>query len=267
MKKIILGYLLTVLTTKETAMRYRLALIVCFLSSALLGQEIEEEYCLTGIEDSLSYRVAIKQDLANEIATFRLQNYTLDIFGVQDINSIELHANAFLEVQFRIRGGSGVSVRRTILLCVSQGRIYRSLDVLSEVTSRLNKVYNKMADSLKLFDEKEDYLITLSIESENDGRYKAVLFESTKVESKYDPSRNISFEKRYELEFDPGQFFFYNSMKQLNKRYKIHSSKENKTVEKSINEEVPCIQLYEKRYLRIENQWCLDNGHDSLSCL
>jgi hypothetical protein len=266
MKKIILGYLLTVLTTKETAMRYRLALIVCFLSSALLGQEIEEEYCLKGIEDSLSYRVAIKQDLANEIATFRLQNYTLDIFGVQDIKRIERHANAFLEVQFRIRGGSGVKVRRTILLCVSQGRIYRSLDVLSEVTSRLNKVYNKVADSLQLFDEKEDYLITLSIESENDG-YKAVLFESTKVESKYDPSRNISFEKPYELDFDPGEYFFYNSMKRLNKRYKIHSSKENKTVEKFINEEVPCIQLYEERYLRIENEWCLDNGNDSLSCL
>jgi|GEM_PF-5713235 len=90
------------------------------------------------------------------LTAFRLQDYTLDIFGVQDINSIELHANAFLEVQFRIRGGSGVRVRRTVLLSVSEGRIYKSLDVLSEVTSRLNKVYNKMADSLKLFDEKKD---------------------------------------------------------------------------------------------------------------
>jgi hypothetical protein len=249
------------------AMRYRLALIICVLSSTLLGQEIEKEYCLKGIEDSLSYRVAIKQDFANEVATFRLQNYTLDILGVQDIKGIELHASAFLEVQFRIRGGSGVRVRRTVLLCVSEGRIHRSLDVLSEVTSRLNKVYNKMADSLKLFDEKEDYQVKISVNRIEEGDYKAVLTESKKVESKYNPSQNKSFEKSYELDFDHTGYFFYNSMQRLNKRYKVYSARDNKTSEKSISTEAaPCVQLYENRYLYLDDEWCFDNGQDSLSC-
>lgn len=248
-------------------MRYRLALVVCFLSSALLGQQFKTEYCLKGIEDSLSYSVAIKQDLANEVTHFSLQNHTLDIFGVQDIKSIVLHANAFLEVQFRIRGGSGVRVRRTVLLCVSEGRIYRSLDVLSEVTSRLNKVYDKTADSLKLFDEKEDYHVKVSVNQIEGSNYQTVLSESKRVESKYNPSQNISFEKSYELDFDRAGYFFYNSMQRLNKRYKVSSARDNKTLEKSISTEAPCVQLYENRYLYLDDGWCFDNGQDSLSCL
>lgn len=248
-------------------MRIRLALIVCFLSTSLLGQEIKKKHLLRGVDDSVRYSVTIKEDSINGIALFSSQEHTLKIFGVKDIQTTKVHSDAFLEIQFKIPGGSGVKVRRKVLLCVSRGRIYKALDVLSEVTSRVSEVYDKVADSLKLFDEKEDYLVTLSIKQKKDSHYKAVLFESKKVESKYNPSQNESFEKPYELDFDPGGHFFYNSMKRLNKQFKVYSSKDNKTVEKFISEEVPCIQLYEKLYLLIDNEWCLDNGHDSLSCL
>ncbi len=247
-------------------MRIRLLLIVCFVSSNLLGQQIEKQYHLRSVSDSLRYSVTIEENVIDGFTTFSSKEDTLKIFGVQDIQTVTVHANAFLEIQFKMRGGSGVKVRRKVLLCVSQGKIYKTLDVLSEVTSRVTEVYDKVADSLKLFDEKEDYHVTISIKQEGN-HYKAVLSESKKVESKNNPSQNESFEKSYKLDFDPGGYFFYNSMKRLNKRYKIYSSKDNKTVEKFISQEVPCTQLHEKLYLLIDNEWCLDNGNDSLSCL
>lgn len=248
-------------------MRHALLFVVCLASLNLLGQQIKKEYTLYGVNDSLRYLITIDENPVNETTIVSFQKNALKIFGVQEVLSAQVHVNSFLELKFRVRGGSGVKVRRNVLICVSQSKVYKAIDFLSEITSRLSTVYNKVTDSLKLFDEKSDYHATLSIKQTEGKEYRAVLFESTKVESKYDPSQNVMFEKPYELYFDPSAYFFYNSTRQLSKHYKIYSNKESKTVERFIRAEVPCIQLYQKLYLRINNEWCLDNGHDSLSCL
>jgi hypothetical protein len=182
------------------------------------------------------------------------------------IEKITLHENAFLEIQFRVRGGAGVKMRRKVLICLSGGEIHRALDVISEVSSRVTEVYDKVADSLKLFDEKENYDLAVSIKKKGTV-FKATLSESIKIESKYDVSRGESFENTYELDFDTSGCFFYNSMKHLNKRYKVYSVRDNKAVEKFISMEVPCIKLYQSSYLLIGNEWCIDNGNDFLGCL
>lgn len=248
------------------AMRTKLILIACLISSTLLGQEIEKQYFLHGVDDSLRYSIDIQEDVINEITTFSTQEYALKIFKVQDIENVTVYANTFLQIQFRVRGGSGIKLRKNVLLCVSRGKIFKALDILSNVSSVVPEVYDKVADSLKLFDEREDYHVTVSIKQKGN-YYKAVLSESKKVELKYNPSQNESFEKSYELDFDPGGYFFYNSMKRLNKRYKVNSSKDNQVSEKVFSEKVPCMQLYQTAYLLIDGEWFLDNGNDSLSCL
>lgn len=246
-------------------MRYKLILLACFISSSVMGQQIAKEYLLCGIDDSVHYTVSIAEDLENDIATFSVNENSAKIFGVRGIEYGKIHLEKFLEIQFIVRGGSGVGVREKVLLCVSQGKIYRTLDLLSEVTSRVTEVYDKVADGLQLFDEKEDYRVTLSIKQKGND-YKVVLIESEKIESKYNPSRNGSFEKTYELNFDPGGYFFYNSIKHLNKRYKVYSVKDSKVADKFISAEEPCIQLHQSFYVLIDNEWCVDNGRDTLSC-
>ncbi|MFM7855778.1 MAG: hypothetical protein ACKO96_28620 [Flammeovirgaceae bacterium] len=248
-------------------MRYTLFFVAWLVSLDLSGQQVKKEYTLGGVDDSLRYSLTVNNNPANETTVISFQKNALKIFGVQEILSAQVHANSFLELRFRVRGGSGVKVRRNVLVCISHGQAYKAIDFLSEITSRVSTVYDKVADSLKLFDEKSDYHATLSIKQTEGKEYRAVLFESTKVESKYDPSQNVSFEKPYELYFDPSGYFFYNATKPLNKLYKMYLSRESKTVERFLSAEVPCIQLYQKLYLRIDNEWCIDNGHDSLSCL
>lgn len=248
-------------------MRYSLLFVGCFVFLNLSGQQIKKDYKLIGVDDSLCYSLTVNDNPANETTVISFQKHALKIFGVQEILSAQVHANSFLELRFRVRGGSGVKVRRNVFICISNGQAYKAIDFLSEVTSRVSTVYDRVADSLKLFDEKSDYHATLSIKQTERKEYRAVLFESTKVESKYDPSQNLSFEKPYELYFDPSGYFFYNSTKKLNKLYKVYSNKENKTFERFITAEVPCIQLYQKLYIRIDNEWCIDNGQDSFSAL
>lgn len=61
--------------------------------------------------------------------------------------------------------------------------------------------------------------LSISLNRMDGSRYKAILSESVNVDSKYDPSQNGSFEKTYELDFDPGGYFFHNSMIRSDKRY------------------------------------------------
>lgn len=237
------------------------------MSFNLTAQQPKKEYLLHGVDDSLDYRLVFNQDFFSETVTLSIKGHTLKIFGVQDLKSQVVHENVFLELQFRVRSGPGGKIRRSVLVCASHGKIFKAMDFYSESIWRLSEVYDKVADSLKLFDDKSDYRAILSIKQTEGNEYRAVLFESTKVESKYDPSQNLSFESPYELYFDRSGYFFHNSTKKLNKLYKIYSNKENKTVERLISSEVPCIQLYQKLYLRIDNEWCQENGHDSMSCL
>jgi hypothetical protein len=230
----------------------------------LSAQHAKKEFSLLGVDDSLNYRLVIDQNFSNETATFSSQGHNVTIFGVQDLLVFKVHEAAFLELQFRVRGGTGVKVRRTVLICISSGEIYRAFDITSVVESRLDKVYNKQADSLKLFDEKEDYNIKISI-IKDEARYKAVLFESTRVESKYDPSKNVLFEQSYTLDFDLRGHFFHNSMKTINKSYKVYSINDHKTVDRFISGEFPSIQLHQRIYIFINKKWCLDNGHDFLT--
>lgn len=252
--------------------RYFVIAVVHFISSFCLAQKTVQvkQYLVKGLDDK-TYSLVMKEYFTDKV-TFYLSNGqkvmdSLALYGDRGIETIDIKSETFLDIKFKIRGGTGTAVRREVLICCSENKLHKSLDLISDVVSRLTEVYNKAADSLKLFDEKSDYHATLSIKQTEGKEYRAVLFESTKVESKYDPSQNVSFEKPYELYFDPSGYFFYNSTRQLSKHYKIYSNKENKTVERFIGAEVPCIQLYQKLYLRIDNEWCLDNGHDSLSCL
>lgn len=244
------------------AMMFRMLIIVCLFSSGTFAQE----YKLQGIDNALRYSLNVQEDVINEITTLSTQMDSVKILKVQDIERITVHENAFLEIEFRVRGGAGVKMRRKVLVCLSGGEIHRALDVISEISSTVTEVYDKVADSLKLFDEKENYHLAISI-IKNGSVYKATLSESKKTESKYDLLRGESFEKKSELDFDAGGCFFYNSMKHLNKRYKLYSPRDKTALEKFMSMEVPCIQLYQSRYLLIDNEWCIDNGNDFLSFL
>jgi hypothetical protein len=171
------------------AMRMILILILCSLSLMLLGQGIKTEYLLYGIDGSGPYSIGINEDVVNEVTIFSTRDDSLKIIGVQDIETAVVHSKTFLEVQFRIRGGSGIRLRQNVLLCVSHNKIYKALDILSEVSSSVTEVYNKVADSLKLFDEQEDYHVNVSVEHKQGKN----LYESIQIRplKKFDAQRTI----------------------------------------------------------------------------
>lgn len=220
---------------------------------------------LTGLDDGLEYEISVDEDLVNDITYFRINDIEERILGVRGIESISTQLNRFLEVQFIVRGGSGVKIRRKVIFCISKKKIHKCLDVISSSSSILKEVYDKVADSLRLFDEKEDYELAITLVQRND-TYQALLTETKTIESKFDSSQNESFSNRVKLEFDKAGCFFYNSIKKINEVYNIYSATSNQTRKELIKGELPSIELYQGYYILIQNDWCVNNRGDTFSC-
>ncbi len=245
--------------------RHLLFLFTCFGYTMLYAQERLSQYHLTGVGDDSLYTLSLNHEIGTDFTSVSVKGHELKIFGVLDVVGIHVFVDTFLELRFRVRSGTGGKVRRSVLLCVSKGKIYKAMDFNSESIWRVAQVFDTMADSLKLFDEKSDYRASLSIQK-IENSYEAILSETDKVESKHNPAQNVSFEKSFKLEFDLNGRYFYNETKRLNKRYKIYLSKEGRVIEKFITEEVPCVQLQENVYLITEYGWCSENDDDTLTC-
>lgn len=243
-------------------MRLVLTAILIFLPIFLSAQEHVNEYHLVGIDDNLDYKIRTEEFIAKDIVSFTTKGDVLSIYDVRQIDTVINHLDRFLEVKFVVRGGSGVKNREKALLCVDKGRIFISLLLTSDVESRLTEVYDKVADSLELFDEESQYHVNIDIEERNN-RFITTLTETKYVRSKFDPSDNESFSKTYQLNFDKSSYYFFNSTRNLNDKFKLYSHKENKYFDKIISTEAPAIELTNGSYFLIDGVW-YEEGRDNI---
>ncbi len=247
-------------------MRINILLVFSLVSSGLFGKTYDRSYSLRDFSDGSVCSVTIKEDVVNEIITLSTGTSSLKILAALDIETIVVHSEAFLEVKFRVKGGSGTKARRSVVICVSNGAIYKSLDVSSTFVSRLSKTYNSRADSLKLFDEQQHYYVKIEITRTPDGDYKCILDESIDIRSKYSPSDNLFQKQAYELHFDSHGFYFYNVMKLFDRDCQTYSKSQGRIINKAAGEAVPCIQLFETLYVYIEGEWCISADDGTVTC-
>jgi hypothetical protein len=244
----------------------KLGLVFCFLCSNLFGNQGDRQYTLIGLDDGRKYAVTVSDKYAEDLATFSIKGDSLTILGVRGIDTLSIHSGKFFEVKFRVRGGSGVRLREVVLLSISGQRIHRNLHIQSDVSSRMDRAYDRVADSLKLFDEKSDYHVTIGIK-EFDSRYQLLLAESKVVTSKYNPSQNESFQKSYELTYDVGGHFFYYNLVQFDRSFEISTPNDDTTTTRFVNGQLPAIQLHGWFYMLVDNKWCTKSANgDALFC-
>lgn len=242
-------------------MKLLLTATLIFIFQFLLAQNSPEEYHLLGIDDNVDYKIRIEEDLAKDLVLFSTNKDGLLVYDVRQVDTVISHLKKFLEVKFIIRGGTGIKNRERALLCVEKGKLFMSLLMTSDIESRITEVYDTVADSLELFDEESQYHVGIEIEEKNNG-FMATLIESKYVRSKFDPTQNESFENTYRLNFDRGGYYFFNSSKNLNDKFRLYSHQENKHVEKFLSTEAPAIELTSSSYFFIDGIW-YDEGLDN----
>ena len=113
---------------------------------------------LYSIENKLS-KINLCLDELNEKIIINLSSSeSLCINGFKDLTEeIKVIKRKFLLFKFRIRGGTGVALRRSVLVCISNDRLFKVFDVLSMVRSQCKENYIPKVDSLNEFDENHNY--------------------------------------------------------------------------------------------------------------
>ncbi len=156
---------------------------------------------------------------------------TLKVNGVAEIINKQILFRKFLQIEFRIRGGSGIHLRVTKLFSIKNDKIYQTLSLLTtyEYTS-INK------------NDNENYSVKFTLFHDNIA-YKIGLIESAgnldRIKKKWS--------KQFALFFDSQNMVFYNK-KISESKVKLCNSMLDKTG-------LYAIELKSEKYINLNNTW------------
>jgi hypothetical protein len=144
----------------------------------------------------------------------------------------------FLQIKYEVRGGSNLALGNTLILCLSNNKLYEALHVLrySDWESDLVKKYN-VDFSLHTF--RNNYVLTGAIKE--------------KVISEEQPETNYNFKNRKYLQFDKKLKVFYSIKSDLYDTLEVCYS--NITYKREIDGNFPKVLLGREEYLFNGNQW------------
>lgn len=241
-----------------------LAIINFNVSSQSIDNKSYKLYSLENIEST----VYLKLDDANEKITIELNpNEILCVNGFRGLEQeVNILNQKFIELRFKIRGGSGVAIRRYALICISDNKLYKSIDVISMISSEFKGTYFPSIDSLNLYDESSIYKLNFTMSMGENQNYKLIAIQSEKVKSKHDTTQNHETQDMLQFSFDKGNKVFYNQLGSLKGSFDINNDIGNSNAKKVFNgEKYPAIKLKNEEYYFINQSWYIKDGNNHLS--
>jgi hypothetical protein len=243
-------------------------LLFTIINFNVLSQTIDNKsyklYSLENIESTVN----IKLDDANEKITIELNPN--EIFCINGFRGLDQDVNIlnqkFIELRFKIRGGSGVAIRRYVLICISDSKLYKSIDVISMISSEFKETYVPSIDSLNLYNESSIYKLSFTMSQGDNQNYKLIAIQSEKVKSKHDTTQNHETQDMLQFSFDKGNKVFYNQLNSLNGSFEINTDNGNLRTKKDFNgTEYPSIKLKNEEYYFINQSWYIKDGKNHLT--
>src|SRR5262249_23074617 len=148
-------------------------------------------------------------------------NDSLAIPWFKGIAKTSIHEKRFLEIVYYTLSGSDYADWGRFIVCVSQGKLHWALEMNnSDQESEIDQIYTGQGYTIPTY-EKENYHITVHIQSLARGVFAATLHECIEFASQDNPEDNESWDGRFELHFDTTEFVFYNTTVKLNGYYTI----------------------------------------------
>lgn len=203
--------------------------------------------------DEINNFISINLDSKNKIC----------IDGFKELIDIKVSGNKFLLLNFSIRGGSGVQLIRTAIICVSNGKIFKSLDILSSVHSFFNDAYN---NNSKIDDEENLYQVALKLVPEAKSNQLILqVNENEMVKSKGNPLKNKTEKEKSILYFNNHQKIFQNNLKALSGKFEIDDGKSDIISREFKDETYPAIIFRNYEYYFIDDSWYIKDQINHLT--
>lgn len=236
---------------QNTIMRYVFLLI--FLITAVYSSA--QVYTVKDLYGGDS-KIRVFADYEHNTLTISSFKDTIHIYEFRDFRYKPVILNGkFLNITYIKKTGSDQNGGNTVLICVAKCALSEAMHVSSFYTYDVTNVYNKRADSLKIFDEHVDYSLRTTLVGTNKGNYKLILDIHNKVRSKFDPKNNSNDRKRTSLIFDPVLNIFYNGYKQLSRYFTVLNFETGQEVKRHVVGKFPVIQFLNYEYYNLNGKW------------
>jgi hypothetical protein len=197
------------------------------------------------IKINLDYKLFSKTlTVSNSNDTLFLDDYT---------GTIEVHLinRRFLQVDYGVRGGSGLGLRKTLILSVSKSRINASMLVTS---------YTKLVS----FDKEQFLELKLKQVKEDRSNYEITGIIHVEKKFKQLPQKNSSSNEHVALEFDANENVFYSSHETISGYFKVYDDKIHEFIKKHLNNTVPVITIESSTYYFVNGEWYERSDNDTL---
>jgi len=178
--------------------------------------------------------------------------------------NVAILKDCFLEIQYSIRSGSNQSTERLILLCVNKNKLYQAVHMQSIETFDIDEVYDKTADSLKLFDEHGDYELKVDLTGSNIGNYKLKVYIHDESKSKYDPKTDHNYNAQVILGFDSNNDIFYSYFEDISQYFTVYNLKIHKKIKQYFVDTFPIVKLNKIIYYYIKGGWYEKGNNNEL---
>lgn len=229
--------------------------LATFSSSNVSSQTTEKQVLTLNSLSNETKKVNVEFDNVNDRITFQLNSKEkLCINGYRGlVENIKILSQKFIIVHYNIRGGSGVKMQKTTLLCISNGELYNALDILSMESYEFKETYDRMTDSLGLFNEHGMYSLKIMKLENTNQTFRLSTIQYQTVMSKHDKKDNYKKIDTIKFFFDEKNNSFYMKYLSLIGNYKIECSK---NVQRTFyGEKYPSVKLRDDEYVNIDKVW------------
>jgi len=223
-----------------------------------------EVYSIQSI-DGKSQRILIEPNFVDNQLIISCLSDTIKISNFTGFDEhVRILHNNFLEIPYKIRGGSNIKLRHVLILCVNNNRLYQAIHVRSLSSYDVDRVYNKRADSLKLFDEHGTMSLKYDLIESFKKQYSLNVYIHDEIKSKRNPKTNHIYNKQVALSFDASENIFYSSRENVSQYFTIYDPKTQRESKQYVMGTFPVVKLDKTNYYYIKGEWYENDGNNSL---
>jgi uncharacterized LabA/DUF88 family protein len=159
---------------------------------------------------------------------------------------IKVLNNKFIEIRYYIRGGSGIGLGNTLLLCVSHGKLRQALHIES-YSSNLN--YSSDLD----YKRTTQRIIDTRLALDANNRVHVTTYDTLVSGQNQNFKRTSVAAKKTIVRFDLTKRIFYNYQKNVNTT--LITFKNNRDIIKKFVGAAPAFQLNKQEYIFVGSNW------------
>ncbi len=230
--------------------QYSLLLLCLLLSNTGIAQV----YTLKTL-DGTSATIKLRYKPFTKYLTISCATDKLILHEYWGPGEIKVINKKFLKIKYYIRGGSGIGLGNTLLLCVSHGKLWQAMHIES-YSSNLN--YSADLDSKRTTQKIIDARLALDIAD----NARIVTYDTLVTGENKNFRRSSATPKKDVIRFNLARCIFYNYQKNFNVSLIefIYNSNHTITTKKHFTGMAPAFQLNNLEYIFVDSKWYIESN-------